>query len=133
MLRFDLMIAGALALAVGLFALLYSGGGVAILTAAATADNGEEGDSNGSPLPEASPMPPSPTPSQAPISTEGRLIPYMENGLWGYKNTKGEVAIEPRFSAACEFDGATAFAAENGYYGLLAKTVFGLLNPYGKL
>ena len=40
MLRFDLMIAGALALAVGLFALLYSGGGVAILTAAATEDNG---------------------------------------------------------------------------------------------
>ena len=44
MLRFDLMIAGALALAVGLFALLYSGGGVAILTAAATEDNGEEQD-----------------------------------------------------------------------------------------
>ena len=81
MLRFDLMIAGALALAVGLFALLYSGGGVAILTAAATEDNGEEQYPSGSPLPEVSPTPPSPTPSQAPVSTEGRLIPYMENGL----------------------------------------------------
>ena len=129
MLRFDLMIAGALALAVGLFALLYSGGGVAILTAAATEDNGEEQYPSGSPLPEVSPTPPSPTPSQAPVSTEGRLIPYMENGLWGYKNTKGEVAIEPRFSAACEFDGATAFAAENGYYGLLAKNGIWIVEP----
>ena len=129
MLRFDLMIAGALALAVGLFALLYSGGGVAILTAAATEDNGEEQYPSGSPLPEVSPTPPSPTPSQAPVSTEGRLIPYMENGLWGYKNTKGEVAIEPRFSAAYEFDGATAFAAENGYYGLLAKNGIWIVEP----
>ena len=119
MLRFDLMIAGALALAVGLFALLYSGGGVAILTAAATADNGEEGDSNGSPLPEASPMPPSPTPSQAPISTEGRLIPYMENGLWGYKNTKGVLEIHPPFSAARSFVGATASGKEPTTYLVL--------------
>ena len=114
MLRIDLAIVGILAIAVCLFALFYAGGGASILSPAI--------DPEASPAPNTSPLPsPSPSSTPAPVSTEGRLIPYLENGLWGYKNTAGQVAIEPRFSAAYEFDGDTAFAAENGYYGLLAK------------
>ena len=41
MLRIDLVIAGILALAVALFAVLYSGGGVGILTSAATGNEVE--------------------------------------------------------------------------------------------
>ena len=131
MLCIDLIIAAALTLAVALFALLYSEGGANILTAAANeAEPSPNPEAGLQPDPDASPSP-SPTPAsvQKPVSTEGRLIPYLENGLWGYKNTAGETAISPRFSAACEFDGDTAFAAENGYYGLLAKNGVWIVEP----
>lgn len=49
-------------------------------------------------------------PTQTPKpSNSGRLVPYAEaNGLWGYKNTSGQVVIEAVFSEAYEFDGDVA-------------------------
>ena len=60
---------------------------------------------------------PTPTPRAVSTATAGRLIPFLENSLWGYKNTSGEIVILPAFSAANEFDGNVAFAAKDGLYG----------------
>ena len=45
---------------------------------------------------------PTPTPRAVSTATAGRLIPFLENSLWGYKNTSGEIVILPAFSAANE-------------------------------
>lgn len=39
---------------------------------------------------------PTPTPRAVSTATAGRLIPFLENSLWGYKNTSGEIVILPR-------------------------------------
>ena len=119
--------AAAAALGVLLFALLYHGGGAASLTSAQTQpassvqaqdklldidveDDAQtaEGDD-----------------TQAP-DTDGRLLPYLDGTLWGYKNVKGQVVIKPQFLRTLEFlkeSGAFAAVNQNGVllYGLLAR------------
>lgn len=113
-------------LGVLLFALLYNGGGAASLATAQTqpasaqaqdkplaidVDDGTQtadGDD-----------------AEAP-GTDGRLLPYLDGTLWGYKNVKGQTVIEPRFLRALEFlKESSAFAAveQDGQllYGLLAR------------
>lgn len=108
------MILGGLMLAVLIFSLAYSGGGADLLL---SVQDHEEADPA---VAMVTPPPPAPSPS-SPISVEGRLIPYLDGALWGYKNTKGKVAVEPAFSAAHEFSGSIAFAAKNGLYGIINR------------
>jgi hypothetical protein len=122
--------AAAAALGVLLFALLYNGGGAASLAAANVQPAAsptqaqdklldidvEQGAQNN--------IEPGDT-TQAP-STDGRLLPYLEGTLWGYKNAKGQTVIEPRFLRALEFlkeSGAFAAVEQDGelLYGLLAR------------
>ncbi len=72
---------------------------------------------------------PAPTPTPVPVSLTGRIIPYYENGLWGYKNTQRQVVIAPRFEEAYEFESDVAFAKENGLYGLLSINDVWLIEP----
>lgn len=72
---------------------------------------------------------PAPTPTPTPVSMTGRMIPYYENGLWGYKNTKRQVVIEARFEEAHEFEEGIAFAKENGLFGLLSINDVWLVEP----
>lgn len=134
MLRIDLIIAAFLIAAVGLFALFYSAGGAEMLLASDSSFSDstgtpEEIPSTADPQQETPETSAAPSPTKAPVSTVGRLIPFQQNGLWGYKNTAGEVAIEPRFTAAHEFVGTMAFAAENGYFGLLSKNGLWITEP----
>ncbi len=72
-------------------------------------------------------------PAEALASSTGRLLPYRANGRWGYKNTSGQVVIQPRFSAGLEFDGEAALAAVNttgeARYGLIDRRGDWLLEP----
>ncbi|MBR4018072.1 MAG: WG repeat-containing protein, partial [Clostridia bacterium] len=72
---------------------------------------------------------PTPTPQTVVISGSGRLIPYMANNLWGYKNTSGEIVILPAYSTAKEFEGNVAFAAQNGLYGLINRSGAWITEP----
>lgn len=72
---------------------------------------------------------PTPTPRAVSTATAGRLIPFLENSLWGYKNTSGEIVILPAFSAANEFDGNVAFAAKDGLYGLIDRSGAWIAEP----
>ncbi len=81
------------------------------------------------PLPQAATAPP-----EEPLaSSTGRLLPYRADGRWGYKNTSGQVVIQPRFSAALEFDGEAALAAVNttgeARYGLIDRRGNWILDP----
>ncbi len=72
---------------------------------------------------------PAPPPTPGPGSLTGRIIPYYENGLWGYKNTLRQVVIPASLEEAREFDGGVAFAKENGLYGLLSINNVWLVEP----
>ena len=72
---------------------------------------------------------PAPTPTPPPVSLLGRIIPYYENGLWGYKNTELQVVFPPRFEEAMEFENGVAFAKQNGLYGLLSVNDVWLAEP----
>lgn len=111
-----LMIIAALAFFVLLFSLLYNGGGANQLAFHTEATQPQQ-------EPGVEVITPSvPTPSATPLpSLEGRLIPYLENGLWGYKNTSGQVVLAAAYSNAMEFDGNVTFAAKNGLYGLINR------------
>lgn len=91
MLKIYLILTCAITVCVALFAILYDGGGAAVLR-----DSGEEFEAALSKA-EALDITPTPTPSAAPaeVSTSGRIIPYKSEGLWGYKNTGGQIVIAP--------------------------------------
>ena len=75
---------------------------------------------------------PDPSPASTPrvkVSTSGRLFPFCENGLWGYKNSKGQVAIDCIFSAAFEFESSVAFAALDGLFGLISRNGVWIAEP----
>lgn len=114
------LVIGAILVCVVLFALTYGGGGAGVLLA-------EQEERKQAEL--AAMAEPSPTPEPPKASTAGRLIPYLENGFWGYKNTAGETAIPARYSAAQEFQDEVAFAAQEGLYGLLDRNGFWLAEP----
>ncbi len=121
--------AAAAALGVLLFALLYTGGGAASLAAADVQPAASPTQAQDKLLDidveqDAQTAGEDDT-AQAP-GTEGRLLPYLDGTLWGYKNTKGQTVIEPKFLRALEFlKESTAFAAveQDGQllYGLLAR------------
>lgn len=104
--------AAAAAIGVLLFTLLYNGSGATVLLTPMS-----------SPMPTATPVPAAtPTPDNT-----GRLLPYPEGSLWGYKNTSGQVVMAPQFLRALEFgEEACAFAAveQDGAlcYGLLTRS-----------
>ena len=130
MLRPQLILIGAIILGVGIFALCYNAGGVNMLSDPqfAPADTQPAA----SPLPDESPaVSDSPQPTETPKpSTTGRLIPYYaENGMWGYKNTSGQVVIEAMFSDANEFDGEIAFAAQSSMWGLINRSGAWVVEP----
>lgn len=110
--------AGLIAVAVVIFALLYRGGGALQLRqdAQTQAELPAEEPKQNVPAPEATPKP---------VSRSGRLIPYKENGKWGYKNTEGQVVIGAQYAAAKEFEGDVAFAAIEG------TGLYGLIDRYG--
>ena len=72
---------------------------------------------------------PAPTPTPIPVSLTGRIIPYYENGLWGYKNTDCQIVFSPRFEDAWEFEDGVAFAKQDGAYGLLSINDVWLADP----
>lgn len=114
------LVIGAILVCVVLFAVLYGGGGAGVLLA----EQEEQKQAALAALPT-----PSPTPEPAKVSTAGRLIPYLENGLWGYKNTAGETAIPAQFSEAYEFEGEVAFTGQDGLYGLIDRNGLWLTEP----
>ncbi len=121
----------ALAVCVTAFALFYNGGGAYMLRSGEASaspvspvtQNGEDGStpSVSSPTPKAS--------ATAKPSTSGRLFPFMENGMWGYKNRKGEVVIAATLTAAYEFNESTAFAAKDGLFGIISRNGIWLVEP----
>lgn len=106
-----------LAVCVLIFALCYRGGGALQLSEAEKQDAqaGEENPADD----------PGPAATPEPVSRSGRLIPYKENGRWGYKNAKGQVVIGAQYAAAREFEGDVAFAALEG------SGLYGLIDRYG--
>ncbi len=86
-------------------------------------------------VPEPSPAPPTITapPEETLASNTGRLLPYLSDGRWGYKNTSGQVVIQPRFSAALEFVGEAALAAVStsgeARFGLIDRRGNWILDP----
>lgn len=126
-------IISALAVGVAVFAFTYKGGGAYMLR------SGEAIASPFSPVADdylstsvsAAPVstPAATSKPTAKPSTSGRLFPYMENGLWGYKNRKGEVVIAPTLTAAHEFDESAAFAAQDGLFGIISRNGIWLVEP----
>lgn len=114
------LVIGAILVCIILFAVLYGQGGAGVLLK-------EQEEAKQAAL--AALPAPSPTPEPAKVSTAGRLIPYRENVLWGYKNTAGEIAIPASFSAAQEFEDGVAFAAQDGLYGLIDRNGLWLAEP----
>lgn len=114
------LVIGAILVCVVIFPLLYGGGGATVLL--------QEQAAQQQAALEALPTP-SPTPEPPKVSRAGRLIPFLSNGLWGYKNTAGEVALPPAFSAANEFEEEVAFAAQDGLYGLIDRNGLWLAEP----
>lgn len=114
------LVIGAILVCVVLFAVLYGGGGAEVLLAEQEAEK----------LAALAALPtPSPTPEPPKVSTAGRLIPYLEASLWGYKNTAGQIAIPAQFSAAREFKDDVAFAAQDGLFGLIDRNGFWVVEP----
>lgn len=120
--------AAAAALGVLLFALLYNGGGAASLAAAQTQPASASVQAQDKPLTidvEQGADTAEGDDTQAP-DTNGRLLPYLDGTLWGYKNVKGQVVIEPTFLRALEFlkEGSAFAGVEHSgelLYGLLAR------------
>ena len=116
-----LITAGLVALGVLLFAVFYKGGGANALLNASLAQAALP-----TPNPESEEPDATPAPVLAPASSAGRLVPYPEGGLYGYKNMKGEVVIAPKFLRAFDFlESGYAFAAvDTGgllRYGLIMR------------
>ena len=110
------LVALLVAAGVGLFALLYQGAGANLLAVEAAALDQE------SPEPVSPAVTPSPTPAGN-VQNTGRLLGYLENGAWGYKNTAGEVVISAKFREVQEFAGDVAFARnQDGLYGLINRS-----------
>ena len=127
---------GCIILSVVLFALLYNGSGAKLLTVSLDVSRDAadaEPDVSPSPTPDvvdiASMLTPEPTAAPAAVYRKGRFLPYKEDGLWGYKNIYGVVVIEPRFTAANEFEDDVAFAAQNGKYGLIERNGEFIVQP----
>ncbi len=117
-----LIVIAILAFFVLLFSLLYRGSGAGLLSAI---NPGAAYDETLAVI-----APPKPTPATTPVaSAEGRLFPYLENGLWGFKNAKGQAVIAASFSSVLEFDGSIAFAAQNGRYGLINRKGVFVVEP----
>lgn len=133
-----LILIAALVIASLLYAAFYKGGGVNMLTGQADAapatpaapeQSGDTQNTEPEKTPESASGQAEPTQTPKP-SNSGRLVPYAEaNGLWGYKNTSGQVVIEAVFSEAYEFDGDVAFAAQNGMFGLINRSGAWLAEP----
>lgn len=49
------------------------------------------------------------------------LLPVRQDSLWGYADTSGLIAIQPRFTNADDFIGGLALQEQNGKYGYLNK------------
>lgn len=107
-----------IAAAVAAFALLYDLGGANILPEETPSPAPTAGAAQG-------------TPSPATASNKGRLLPYREAGIWGYKNASGEVVIAAQFGEAKEFEEDCAFAkdAKSELYGLLDRSGNWIADP----
>lgn len=108
----------AIAAAIAVFILLYDSGGANILPAQAQGS---------SPIVEVAKSSPTPAP---PLRT-GRFLPYRDAGLWGYKNSDGEIVITTKYTDAKEFQEDVAFAkdAQSGLYGLLGRDGVFIVGP----
>jgi len=56
------------------------------------------------------------------ICIENGLIAFMQNGLWGYVNTRGEIVIEPQYAGAKSFSNhMAAVCNQEGKWGFLNR------------
>ena len=54
------------------------------------------------------------------VCVDGGLIAFADNGLWGFVNTKGVIAVEPRYHKAASFaNGYAAVADSAGLWGFI--------------
>ena len=123
-----LLVMGTVVVSVLLFCLLYGGTGAHTLNEPVSTENldadeqPEETVQPAAALVEITPdITPEQTPKPAAVYRDGRFLAYLDNGLWGYKNMYGVTVIEPRFTAANEFEEDVAFAAQNGQYVLIGR------------
>jgi hypothetical protein len=67
--------------------------------------------------------------SRAPLQ-DSSLRPFEANGLWGYRNTRGDEVISPRFFQARDFstDGIAAVVDESGWV-YIDRTAAPLVRP----
>ena len=120
-----IMLVALVAAGVTIFALLYKGQGAVALNNASAAFNEAVQAERGMDIETT----PAPTPTPVPVSLTGRIIPYYDTGLWGYKNTLGQIVIQPAFTEAFEFENGVAFAKKDGVYGLLSINDVWLVEP----
>lgn len=57
------------------------------------------------------------------MEDETELVPFETNNLWGYKNVKGEVVVQPRYVSANQFSEGRGLvrksSGQNGQYGFV--------------
>ncbi|MDB5267965.1 MAG: hypothetical protein JWP58_1005 [Hymenobacter sp.] len=65
------------------------------------------------------------------------LVPFRENGRWGYANASGQPVIPAQFTAASPFEKGQAVVAKDGAYGFVDEkgkevvpAAYDALNPY---
>ena len=67
----------------------------------------------------------------------GTLVPFEENGRWGYANASGKPVVPARYAAASPFQAGQAVVAKDGAYGFMNEQgkevvppAYDALNPY---
>ena len=67
----------------------------------------------------------------------GSLVPYQENGRWGFADAKGQPVIPAQFTAASPFQAGQAVVAKDGAYGTVNEEgkeviapAYDALNPF---
>lgn len=56
------------------------------------------------------------------IVNSQRLLPVQVNGVWGFINLAGKIAITPQFDSEEEFSEGLASVVQEGKYGYVDKT-----------
>ena len=67
------------------------------------------------------------------------LVPFQENGKWGFAKENGETVIPARYSSVAPFQQEQAVVEENGVYGMIDEAgkevvplAYDALNPYAE-
>ena len=57
------------------------------------------------------------------------LVPYQENGRWGYANASGTPVIKAQYQAVAPFEGGQAVVQQEGAFGLVDEAGKSLVAP----